>query len=185
MLATAYSRARTAAFGGQESMSNGDESSRWVWDVTDHPGVSNVLSSAASTRRWPDDLETAASDAVTGKVVCVVVGLAIARSIIEKHFSGDERSRESVALLDLADAWIDDPTDERFDQITRFLFDDERRWSESGDPLKVAWGALRIATSSVGNYEAGWALRIVVDDADAASVDALSIARKAVQSRSR
>jgi hypothetical protein len=165
-------------------MSSRDKSIRWTWNATDHPRVSEFVSSTASTRKWCDELETAASDKVTGKVLCVVAGVAIARAVIAKKYSGHERLQESVALLDLADAWIDDPADERFDQIARFLFDDEREWLESGDPLKIAWGALRVATSSVGNFEAGWALGIVVEDADEACVDALAISRKAIQTRS-
>lgn len=125
----------------------------------------------------------AASDAVTGKVLCVIAGIAIARAVITKVPGAIERQAEASQLLDLADAWIDEPTDERFDQITAFLFDDERELTEPNDPLKVVWRALRIASSSVGNYEAGWALGMVVDDAMNANLDAVEIARMALESR--
>lgn len=163
-------------------MSISDEVKRWTWDAAEHPEISIVFSSA-SRSRWSDALENAARDAVTGKVLCVVAGLAIARAVIEKEYSGHELSAECVVLLDLANAWIDDPSDEKFEQITQFLFDDKREWCESRNPLKVAWGALRIASSSVGNYEAGWALSVVVSDATEAIIDALEIAQKAVESR--
>ncbi len=97
---------------------------------------------------------------------------------------GDIPLAETVALLDLADAWVDDPSDDGFDQIAEFLFEDTREWPDTAHPLKVVWDALRIATSTVGNYEAAWALSIVVDDATKTNLDAAGIARAAVESRS-
>lgn len=166
-------------------MSTSAESTRWTWDAIKHPGVLKVFSSNTSTCQWFYDLETDASDAVTGKVLCVVAGVAIAHAIITKEFLEHEQLQESLALLDLADDWIDNPTDQRFDQITQFLFGDGSEWEELGDPGEVVWSALRIATSSIGNFEAGWALGLVVDYAHSASVDALAISREAVQSREK
>lgn len=171
-------------FGRQRRMKSSDECERWTWNSAEHPGISHVFSSAKSTSQWYDDLEKSASDAVTGKVLCVVAGLAIARAVIETEFPDHERLAESISLLDLADAWIDDPSDDRFDKIAEFLFDEGREWPVADDPLKVVWGALRIATSSVGDYEAGWALGRVVDDATKANLDGAEIARRAVQCRS-
>jgi hypothetical protein len=165
-------------------MNDSPSRDRWTWEAAIHPRVPQIFSSPGSTVSWQDELENAAEDAVTGKVLSVVAGTAIARAVIERLFPDHERRNEALDLLDLCDAWVDDPTDERFDKIACFLFEDNRALAEPNDPLKVAWGALRVATSSVGNYEAGWALGIVVDDANKADLDAAKIAWVAIKSRS-
>jgi hypothetical protein len=166
-------------------MSNDPASCRWTWTVTENPRVTSVFSSSHSKSHWYDDLENAPEDPIIGKVLCVVVGVAIARVVIAKVYPNDGRLNEAVALLDLAEAWVDNPTDDRFAQITEFLFKDHHEWHEGSDPFKVVWGALRIATSSVGNYEAGWALSCVVDDAIGVGLDAVKLAQQAVDARSK
>lgn len=165
-------------------MNSNDAAYQWTWDAIAHPTVSHVFFTARTGFQWYDDLENAPTDPVVGKVLCVVAGVAIARAVLEKSFADHVALATSYELLDLADAWIDDPTDARFGRITDFLFGDETVWPNS-DPRNVVWAALRVATSSVGNYEAGWALGIVVGDANNATIDAKEIARRAVESRSR
>jgi hypothetical protein len=178
--------------GGHPRMSDSSESERWTWDSAKHPHVLDVLSPSGLTGEWYDKLENwydkleeaATDDFVTGKVLCVVAGIAIAKAVVMAEFHGHERRAEAVQLLDLADAWVDDPTNERFDQITEFLFDDDREFTDPNDPLNVTWCALRIATSCVGAGEAAWALSSVDDCAKSASLDAREIARVAVKTRS-
>lgn len=85
-------------------------------------------------------------------MLCVCAAAAVAREALTT-LGGDVR--EADAALELLGLWIDDPTDERFDRICSLIFEEG---SPEFDPHGVVWWALRTATSSVGNYEAGWAL---------------------------
>jgi hypothetical protein len=76
-------------------------------------------------------------------------------------------SSQTGGLLDLLGRWIGDPTEDRFERIGALLFDERELWPDT-DPHGIVWWALRTATSSVGNYEAGWALNGVCRAAMAA-----------------
>jgi hypothetical protein len=123
----------------------------WTWDLRANPSVLGVLGPSACDLRWSDRLESAASDATTGKVLCVCAASAIAREVIAARGVAPP----AADALELLGQWIDDPTVERFDRICSFVFDAE---SPEFDPHGAVWWALRTATSSVGNSEAGWTL---------------------------
>jgi hypothetical protein len=74
-----------------------------------------------------------------------------------------------VEAVDLLGRWIDDPTDERFERICSFVFGEGM--PPHLDPHGVIWRALRTATSSVGAFEAGWALATVCSAAIDAGFD--------------
>lgn len=135
----------------------------WTCRKQDNPSVVELLEADddGSTNAWTDSLETAADDAVEGKVLCVCAALAIAR-----HVHGEQQPllAGGVAPLTLLEQWIDDPTNERFEQITQLLFVN-RRIGVGPLPDRISWWALRVATASVGNYEAGWALRSLCENA--------------------
>jgi hypothetical protein len=123
---------------------------RWTWDDSSRAGIAAALAGPD----WSDRLERAGPDALTGKVLCVCAALGVAGEVARGH----ENPAASEALVLLAE-WIDDPTDERFDRICDAIFGPGER-PELG-PHGVVWWALRTATSSVGNGEAGWALGAV------------------------
>jgi hypothetical protein len=154
---------------------------RWTWDEAAHAVVADVLASpstACNLDDWCDRLETAPRDAVVGKLLCVCAAAAIARAVVA---AWDDTS-QSINALDLLDRWIDDPTDEAFDQITTLIFDEG---TADGLHTTSRW-ALRTATSSPGNYEAGWALAATCSAALEAGVgleDLRAIAARAVLSR--
>lgn len=133
---------------------------RWTWDTAAHPGVASALAGPD----WCDRLEGAATDALVGKVLCVCAALAVARHVVGEPVE-DPLTAEA---LDLLARWIDDPTEERFHRICGTIFGPEEP-AEIG-PHGVGWWALRTAISSVGNYEAGWALSAVCSAAEAAGV---------------
>jgi hypothetical protein len=110
------------------------------------------LAAPSADDDWCDRLETAPGDAVVGKVLCVCAGAAIAREVLA-DWDGD--AQRAVAAMELLDHWVDEPTDERFERICSLIFEDG---AAKFDPEGVVWWALRTATSSVGNSEAGWAL---------------------------
>jgi hypothetical protein len=64
-------------------------------------------------------------------------------------------ARQADAALDLLGRWIDDRSDQRFERICSLIFKER---APEFDPHGVVWWALRTATSSAGNVEAGWAL---------------------------
>jgi hypothetical protein len=107
-----------------------------------HPSVVRAFSDPD----WCNLLENAAADAVTGKVLSVCAAYGIASEVVRVR--NDPAGSEALVLLA---EWIDDPTDERFDRICRSIFGE-------GELDEVVWWSLRTATSSIGNYEAGWAL---------------------------
>jgi len=127
----------------------------WTWDASGRSRIAAALADPA----WCDRLERAGPDALTGKVLCVCAALGVARAVTKG--SDDPAASEALALLA---HWIDDPTEERFDRICDTIFGPGER-PELG-PHGVVWRALRTATSSVGNGEAGWALGAVCGAAE-------------------
>ena len=125
--------------------------SRWMWQQGQHPGVLEVLDEPLAPN-WCDRLETAPQDAVVGKVLCTCVALELAREVV---FSATTIDETAVAAVQLLAAWIDEPTERYFAEICALLFGDD---APILDEHGVVGSALRTATSSVGNYEAGWAL---------------------------
>lgn len=150
---------------------------RWMWDVS---SLSKIAAALADPD-WCDHLERAGPDALTGKVLCVCAALGVAREVSR----GCDDPFASEALVLLA-RWIDDPTEERFGRICDTIFGSDER-PELG-PHGVVWRALRTATSSVGNSEAGWALGAVCGAAGEIGFDSESIrgfAEQEVLSRQR
>ncbi len=128
---------------------------RWTLDVDTYSEALKLVAAAATEDEWCEQLETAPADALLGKVLCVCAAAAVARAVVTA-VAGASPDDASGSVLELLDRWIDDPTDERFDQIATLFFVDGPGPTASSD---IAWRALRTATSSVGNYEAGWALQ--------------------------
>jgi hypothetical protein len=117
--------------------------------------VETVVSKPSADFEWCGQLETSAEDAVVGKVLCVCAAAAVARAVS----AADSVVRPLAAeALDLLVRWIDDPTEERFERICSLIFDEKDPPDHNPDPHGVIAWALRTATSSVGNFEAGWAL---------------------------
>jgi hypothetical protein len=128
---------------------------RWTWSATAHPRVEDAVSKPSTDLEWCGQLETSAEDAVVGKVLCVCAAAAVARAVL----AADPVARPlGVEAVDLLVDWIDDPTEERFERICSLIFDDREPPDHNPDPHGVIAWALRTATSSVGNFEAGWAL---------------------------
>ena len=128
---------------------------RWTWDASSRPDIAAALAGTD----WSDRLERAGPDALTGKVLCACAALGIAREVARG--GNDPTAAEALALLA---EWIDDPTVKRFDRICGTIFGPGEQ-PELG-PHGVVWYALRTATSSVGNGEAGWALGAVCGAAE-------------------
>lgn len=131
----------------------------WGWDIREHPGVISILEHTDEGADWCDQLEDTASDPVVGKVLCVCASLTIARKVLSAVTSLE--SSIASQSLDLLHCWIDDPTDERFEQICSLIFNDDSELSDDRDPHNVVFWALRTATSAIGCKEAGWALGAV------------------------
>ena len=128
---------------------------RWTWSASTHPRVEGVVSKRSAGLEWCGQLETSAEDAVVGKVLCVCAAAAVARAVL----AADPVTRPLGAeAVDLLVNWIDDPTEERFECICSLIFDDGEPPDHNPDPHGVIAWALRTAPSSVGNFEAGWAL---------------------------
>src|SRR5947207_15944221 len=87
---------------------------RWTWDALAHPRVPIVLAGPAEGHAWCDELETAATDPVVGKVLCVCAAAAVARAVLA---SGQGSGQQAAEALELLDRWIDEPKDERFERI--------------------------------------------------------------------
>jgi hypothetical protein len=139
----------------------------WKWDTRKHPRVVGVLADSTFGEGWCDKLETAATDAAVGKMLCVCAAAAIARKVADAERLAKEDPQQAVDALDLLGSWIDGPSDERFERICALIFP---QGGQPVDPMppRVAWWALRTATSSVGNSEAGWALEATCDAAASA-----------------
>jgi hypothetical protein len=129
---------------------------RWTWDDLAHPGVARVLGEPAVGHVWCHQIEEAPTDCVVGKVLCVCAAKAVARAVLTAELPSLGASRQAILALELLESWIDDPTDERFDRICDLIFAEDSPLDVG--PYGVVWWALRTATSSVGNFEAGWAL---------------------------
>ena len=91
-------------------------------------------------------------DPITGKVLCACAAMGIARGVMRDSKFNSQQATDALVLLQ---QWIDDPIDERFDRICSLLFGVD---APVLDQFGVTGWSLRVATSSVGNYEAGWAL---------------------------
>jgi hypothetical protein len=143
----------------ENSLSQPD--ARWTWDDRTHPQVMGILDMPSGDLGWCDGVENAPTDALVGKVLCVCVGMAIAREVVSAELGGTDTFGKAMEPLDLLDQWVDRPTDERFQRICALLFDKKHGWATDFDGHGVVWWALRVATSSVGNFEAGWALHNV------------------------
>lgn len=139
----------------------------WTWNAELHSGVARAFASPIQDiDRWCHNFENAPYDPVIGKVLCVCAASAIARAVLADQ---PEQDAEATSALDLLDQWIDDPTDERFDQICAIISPEDEEPPDLG-PHGVGFWALRTATSSVGNYEAGWALSSTCGSAESAGV---------------
>src|SRR4051812_21599530 len=110
------------------------------------------LAASAADLAWCGRLETAATDATVGKVLCLCAAAAVAREVLATRPGATQQAADALELLG---HWIDDPTEERFERICSLIFGNGELCNF--DPHGVVWWALRTATSSVGNYEAGWA----------------------------
>ncbi len=153
----------------------------WTWDLLAHPNVSGVVAPSAVDLRWCDRLESAASNPIAGKVLCVCAAAAVAREVMTV-WGADPPAPDALELLG---RWIDDPTEERFERIRSLIFGDE---SPEFDSFGVVWWALRTATSSVGNFEAAWALKGTCDAAVEAGLtpeQTRSVVERELMSRSR
>ena len=154
----------------------------WTWNSQEHPEVAAALAAPAVDLEWCDQLESAPSDMVVGKVLCVCAASSIARLVLDGQGGDVSQASDSLKLLD---CWIDEPTDERFDRICEVIFEED--WPESA-AIKVAWWALRTATSAVGCGEAGWALGGACDNALKTGLtpeQLRAVAEQAVASRAR
>jgi hypothetical protein len=120
--------------------------------------VVSVLAGPADGLAWCDRLENAAAGAVVGKVLCVCAAAAVARTALAVSALAPEEAARAADAVGLVVSWVDDPTNERFERICALIFGEGRQAADLG-PHGVVWRALRTATSSVGNDEAGWALR--------------------------
>jgi hypothetical protein len=128
---------------------------RWTWSASAHPRVEGVVSNLSTGLEWCGQLETSAADAVVGKVLCVCAAAALARAVSAVDPVVRPLGAEALALLV---SWIDDPSEERFERICSWIFDEREPPDYNPDPHGVIAWALRTATSSVSNFEAGWAL---------------------------
>ncbi|WP_020470403.1 hypothetical protein [Zavarzinella formosa] len=114
--------------------------------------VAAVFTAPAIDLGWCGRLESAAGNAILGKVLCVCAAAAVARAVLQVTPRVSDQASDALKLLC---RWIDDPTIERFEHLCALIFCDE---PPEFDPHGVLGWALRTATSSVGNHEAGWAL---------------------------
>ncbi len=131
----------------------------WTCRAADNPLIVELIDGATKgSEAWFERLECEAESALHGKVLCVCAGAVIARRALVAE-PGSPLSEQALALLE---GWIDEPTEARFAHIAALLFGDD-----GGGPQpeldEIAWWALRVATSSVGNFEAGWALGALCD----------------------
>jgi hypothetical protein len=138
-----------------ETLSSSDASR--TWDGRKHPQVIGAFDESGGD--WCDCLEQAPNDVVVGKILCVCVAMAIAREVLLAEMGHAENLRKAAEPLDLLNEWVNCPTDARFERICALIFDEKHLLPDDRDPNGVVWWTLRVATSSVGNYEAGWALK--------------------------
>jgi hypothetical protein len=154
----------------------------WTWDDQENSLICRVLGDETGDLGWCDYIEKAPADPLVGKVLCVCVAAGIAREVLASINRDDAPAKVAIELLD---RWIDEPTDERFERIGYLIFEEG---SPEFDAHGVVLWALRTATSSVGNSEAGWALMSLCAGAMSSgfSVESLrGIAARELQSRRR
>jgi hypothetical protein len=90
----------------------------WTWAVRAHPDIAKVFYTPAADLEWCGRLETAATDATIGKVLCVCAAAAVAREVLAAR---GEAAQDAVEALKLLDRWIDDPTEQRFQHICSLI----------------------------------------------------------------
>jgi hypothetical protein len=151
---------------------------RWTWNASAHPRVEGILSKPSTGLEWCGQLDISAEDAVVGKVLCVCAAAAVAQAVSVAEAVVGPLGKEA---LDLLVSWIDDPTKERFERICTLIFDEGEPPDYNPDPHGVIAWALRTATSSVGNFEAGWALETACGAAIDAGLSPEQIRRIVVQ----
>lgn len=169
----------------ESTLSSSD--SRWTWDERLHPNVCQFLDEPKVVHEWCDHIENSPADAVVGKVLCTCAALGIAKEVLSTQISDTERRLKASEPLVLLEQWIDSPTEERSEKIRALLYDEKQAWSDDFDPYGVVWWSLRVAMSSVGNYEAGWTLETVCTAASKTGFDdntLRAIAKRALLSRS-
>jgi hypothetical protein len=145
---------------GYQGESTAMSSVQWAWDSRAHPEVMRVFEGPCPDLEWCGHLEKAPGDATVGKVLCVCAAMAIARKVLAADLAV-ANDRDEIAPLGLLGEWLDDPTEERFARICALIFDDGQP-SLDPDPDGVVTWALRTATSSVGNGEAGSVVPTVI-----------------------
>jgi hypothetical protein len=133
------------------------QSDKWTWSAHEYPEVISLLDRPSENSAWWDDLERAC-DPIGCKVLSVIAAASIARDSLA-NASEHERHIEDSRALDLVEAWIDDPTDERSERICVMIFGEERDAAKRADLSRVVWWTLRTATASVDAPEASWALQ--------------------------
>ena len=151
---------------------------KWTWYPKKNPEILRIFEDDVSDD-WYDELEAKPKSALLGKVLCCCASIAIAQAVIEKLYQNHKAYEEARLLLELGRDWINSPTEERFSKITKFLFEDVQNWLED-DPREVTWAALRVLTSSVGNYEAGYELSCLTDYADDANINSVEVSKEAI-----
>lgn len=153
----------------------------WTWSEAAHPHVAVVFAGTNSGLDWCDRLDGAATGVIS-KVLCVCAATAVAREVLAREPVVPAAARDA---LNLVEAWIDEPTAERFERICETIFPPES--VPPLDPHGVVWCALRTATSTAEGYgEAGWALRSTCSAAFRAGLSAdqlREIAARAVATR--
>lgn len=155
----------------------------WTWNPQEHPRVLLALDVSPTDNEWCYRLEDSAEDAVVGKVLCVCASLLIAQTVTSAEKESGIINTEALKVLE---EWIDIPTEERFQEICSKIFNDDNAQSPNLHP--VCWWALRTATASVGNLEAGWALSSTCSASFAAGFEyqlLQDISRNAVLNRQR
>jgi hypothetical protein len=162
--------------------------SRWTWDDRMHPNVCQLVDEAKSVHDWCGHIENSPTDAIVGKVLCTCAALAIAKEVLATQICDVETRRKAAEPLVLLDQWIDSPTEDRSERIADLLHHEKQACSDDLDPYGVVWWTLRVSMSSVGNFEAGWALGTVCSAAQKSGFDDETlrlIAKRALQSRLR
>jgi hypothetical protein len=131
---------------------NPSPTKKWFWDNQQNSHVEDLLIDASIDPAWRHRLEKSADDPLVGKLLCVCAAIGIARTVFPPESPSDAR-----AALEILESWVDNPTTDSFGILCRLIFDDTV--GNTGNDLPEAvWWAIRTATSSVGNYEASWAL---------------------------
>jgi hypothetical protein len=129
----------------------------WTWSASDAPDVKALLMSPLQDLEWCHSLNTT-KQVVTGKVLTVCAALSIAREYLQ-HKDSKQITSDDFEALEFLEAWINEPTIDRFEQICLMLFGEEETNEPYTNLNPVVWWALRTATSSIdGCGEIEWVL---------------------------